>query len=705
MAKICLNCGEQWPDDITFCPKDGTALRPADTAEIVGQVIADRYRVLRKLGQGGMGAVYLAEHVRMGMKMALKVIIPEKATSADAVARFTREAKNAASIKHPNVCSVFDFGETSGGVVYLAMEYIEGRTLTDVLRDEGAIAPQRAADILRQCADALQAAHDMGIVHRDFKPDNVMLTRARDADVVKVVDFGIAKAASGMSPGGVSGQTVTGTGLVVGTPEFMSPEQAAGVDSDPRSDLYALALVLFRMLTGKMPFSGSTPQESLAKRLTELPLRLGDAVPGATFPPQLQAVLDRALARDREHRYATVLEFANDAASVLRAMAPVPGLNTGGETSLVPSHETEEERRGWMPAALRTMHWPARVVALSLPVAILVGVTVLLTRPDPPPIDTRKGVSDSAGRVGATMSGTSTAKGDSAGRRDSARGADTRRSSQQRDVRTMIPPSVQEQPAEIDATLRDRLTLLANGRGGYVAFYVKYSPRELSLWWGDSAKLFKQRLLGLSGSPGMGYELMFEDPRALAHRNGSRASPAINFAINWTDTSVVALGGGKFGLSCGDRREALELVPEGQARRLLSHARFYEPLWQRRDLALARDDNNRYFYVDGPYASGSTDLTPRNLRLFVGTKGNMKPAAISGAVSDAGGTVLSQGQRKLRLLPIPSQQPTGTGEWIDGGRATRLIVLDLRDHDAFDLVYGDLGVYKGERFGTPCDGL
>src|SRR2546430_11455950 len=224
--KICPVCSTEYAADVKFCPNDGQTLRSAAPAnDLVGQVVADRYHVVKKLGEGGMGQVYLAEHVKMGRRSAIKVLNPSMVHDPDAVARFNREAANASRISHPNICAIYDFGETPDGLIYLAMEFVEGEPLTDVLAREGALPVTRAADICVQVAAALQAAHDLGIVHRDLKPDNVMLTRGRDGtDGVKVVDFGIAKAVGG--EGG--SQQVTRTGLGVGTPGVMSPEQPSG---------------------------------------------------------------------------------------------------------------------------------------------------------------------------------------------------------------------------------------------------------------------------------------------------------------------------------------------------------------------------------------------------------------------------------------------------------------------------------------------
>ena len=197
--KICPVCSTEYANDVKFCPNDGQTLRAAAPAsDLVGQVIADRYHVIKKLGEGGMGQVYLAEHVKMGRRSAIKVMNPSMIHDPDAIARFNREAANATRITHPNVCAVYDFGETPEGVIYLAMEFIEGEPLTELIEREGALKLSRAVRIFQQTADALQVAHDLGIVHRDLKPDNIMIAKGRDgADIVKVVDFGIAKAMGG----------------------------------------------------------------------------------------------------------------------------------------------------------------------------------------------------------------------------------------------------------------------------------------------------------------------------------------------------------------------------------------------------------------------------------------------------------------------------------------------------------------------------
>ncbi len=327
-VKTCPTCSAEYPLSERFCPRDGTALRSADVhGDLVGNIVAERYHVIKKLGEGGMGTVYLAEHVKMGRKSALKVMNPGMNRDADAVARFNREAANASRLNHPHICAIYDFGETPDGLIYLAMEFIEGDALTALIERAGSLPPARAATILHQSADALAVAHDYGIVHRDLKPDNIMITKGRDgADVAKVVDFGIAKASSSEA------QKVTKTGLVVGTPEYMSPEQLAGDTLDGRSDIYSLALVGFNMLTGTLPFPSNSAQEAMIMRLTDRPRRLDEMKPEIAWPEELQTVMDHALARDFEERYKSAAEFGRDFA---RAIAAMPSVSTAEDKTQV----------------------------------------------------------------------------------------------------------------------------------------------------------------------------------------------------------------------------------------------------------------------------------------------------------------------------------------------------------------------------------
>jgi serine/threonine-protein kinase len=304
VAKVCPQCGSEYETGDRFCPKDGAPLRPKSGGDpMIGRVIADRYLILARLGEGGMGRVYAAEHVKMNRQCAIKVMNPSLMNDAESSTRFAREASNAARILHPNVAAVFDFGE-SDKTVYLVMEYVDGEPLSDMLAREGALAPRRAIDIARQIADGLSAAHELGLIHRDLKPDNVIVTRKRDGkEIAKVVDFGIAKAVSD-SPQ----DALTRSGLVIGTPEFMSPEQLLGDPVDARTDIYSLGCMLFQMLSGTKPFDADSREQMIRRRLHEPPPHVRDIV--SSVPKRVDTLIAHMLARSPNERVSTAAEVS-----------------------------------------------------------------------------------------------------------------------------------------------------------------------------------------------------------------------------------------------------------------------------------------------------------------------------------------------------------------------------------------------------------
>ena len=379
--KVCPTCGTEYPLSERFCPRDGTALRSSNAqGDLLGSIVAERYHILKKLGEGGMGTVYLAEHVKMGRKAALKVMNPGMNSDPDAIARFNREAANASRLNHPNVCGIYDFGETPDGLIYLAMEFIEGESLTSLIEKNGHPAAPRAASIIHQAADALALAHDYGIVHRDLKPDNIMIAKGRDgSDLVKVVDFGIAKASSS------DAQKVTKTGLVVGTPEYMSPEQLAGDKLDGRSDIYSLGLVAFNCLTGVLPFPSNSAQEAMIMRLTDQPKTLAEMKPEIAWPEELQAVMDKVLARDANERYQKSSEFGRDIAKAVEnmpaAVAAAAGtMVMGAAAADVP--KTRMAAKGGATAKIEapaaTVAVPAAATAKKSPVMMIVAAVVVI---------------------------------------------------------------------------------------------------------------------------------------------------------------------------------------------------------------------------------------------------------------------------------------------------------------------------------------
>jgi tRNA A-37 threonylcarbamoyl transferase component Bud32 len=290
----------------------------------VGQTIGN-YRITAKLGEGGMGVVYLAEHPVIGKKVAMKAIHPELSRNADVISRFVTEAQAVNQIGHDNIVDIADFGNTPDGEFYFVMELLQGEPLSERLKREGALPAPRAFAIAMQIADALAASHEHGIVHRDLKPENVfLLHRGGTHDFVKVLDFGLAKLTVG--EGRVTHKTRTG--YLMGTPYYMSPEQCEGkAEIDHRSDIYALGVLLFEMLTGKVPFGGEGYGEIIVKHITMPPPSVRSIV--ADLHRAFDAVLYRALAKDRDQRFQTMRELRD-------ALAAPEAYAAGAPTAVMP---------------------------------------------------------------------------------------------------------------------------------------------------------------------------------------------------------------------------------------------------------------------------------------------------------------------------------------------------------------------------------
>ena len=275
------------------------------------RVLSQRYELTAKVARGGMADVYRAHDQFLGRTVALKMLFPELATDQSFVERFRREAQAAANLSHPNIVPVFDWGE-DGGSYYIVMEFVEGHTLSEILRSEGPLPPQRAAVIGSEVAAALSYAHRHGVVHRDIKPGNVLITEEGE---VKVTDFGIARAIN-------TEESLTQTGAVMGTATYFSPEQAEGIGVDSRSDIYSLGVVLYEMVVGRPPFLGDTPVAVASKHVREVPPPPRSINPAV--PPAMEAIIMRAMAKSPQDRY----QSANDLRVALAAFAN-GGANTG----------------------------------------------------------------------------------------------------------------------------------------------------------------------------------------------------------------------------------------------------------------------------------------------------------------------------------------------------------------------------------------
>jgi serine/threonine protein kinase len=309
----CLNCAALCAETHSFCFACGTELGPASSKTredpLLGQTLPGGYRVTHLVGVGGMGRVYCAEQVALGRTVAVKVVHPHLADDERTGARFLNEARAASRLSHPNSVAIFDFGRTADGHPYIVMEYLRGRDLGRVAQGEGPLPLRRVVDILRQTLVALDEAHALGILHRDLKPDNIVLEPLRSGlDFVKVVDFGLAKLLKGDA---LNSPTLSSPGLVCGTPEYMSPEQARGDALDGRSDLYSVGVVLFELLAGRVPFVADTVPKTLLLHLTEPAPDPRDVVPERAIPAPFAKLAIRALAKSREDRMQTARGFAD----------------------------------------------------------------------------------------------------------------------------------------------------------------------------------------------------------------------------------------------------------------------------------------------------------------------------------------------------------------------------------------------------------
>jgi serine/threonine-protein kinase len=341
---------------------------------LIGATLAGRYQIVRRIGEGGMGAVYEAKHTLIGKRVAVKVLLEKFLTKSDFVARLLQEARLASSIGHENIVDVTDFGTTDDGRSFVVMEFLDGEALSQLVMREAPLPVERSLRIARQVASALGAAHAKGIFHRDVKPENVYLVQRADADFVKVVDFGISKAVKqGGQDEGPETYRLTHTGLLLGTPLYMSPEQARGdEDVDHRADIWALGVMMYECLTGEVPFRANNYLGIISQVLTHTAVPPSKLRPELGIPDAVEAVVMRAMEKDRSRRYAAMSDLERD----------LERLIAGDQNVGLPLVEAGAAPRGPIETPRR---WP---LGLAAAVALGVGVTFALSRPHrpaPPP--------------------------------------------------------------------------------------------------------------------------------------------------------------------------------------------------------------------------------------------------------------------------------------------------------------------------------
>jgi serine/threonine protein kinase len=348
---------------------DRSVLSPSDP--LVGRTISDRYKILGKLGEGGMGSVYLAEHMMIEKRVALKVLDPRLASQQGVSTRFLREAKSASRIRHENVIHVFDYGEAPDGHLFLVMELLEGADLAAVVGNTNPLPWERARGILLQVCWALRAAHRQHVVHRDLKPANVFLMAGDDgSDVVKLLDFGLAKIVDGPSD-----VKLTRTGAIFGTPQFMSPEQAAGKSADDRADIYAFGGLMHFLLTAEPPFKAESVAELMVMHLTAQPVPPSRVRPDLAIPPLVDHIVMKALEKAPDQRWRSIDDIITALSAVPTGVNDAPAPSHDGRTIRLPIAED--------PAHVQLVGRIRRVSGWWLIVALLGGVATsffVLTR-------------------------------------------------------------------------------------------------------------------------------------------------------------------------------------------------------------------------------------------------------------------------------------------------------------------------------------
>jgi serine/threonine protein kinase len=383
--KHCPVCKSKFEEGVSFCPTDGEVLED-DPSSLVDTVLDGQYKIESLLGKGGMGAVYLARHILLGDRVAIKILPAEVRSNAEWLRRFRREGQAARRFRHANAVTVYDLRTAADGTIYMVMEYVEGHTLDAELKKRGRFSPAEALEILNPIMSVLNTAHEMGVVHRDLKPENIMIGKSGGESAVKLLDLGIAKMREIAGTENTGATELTMAGQVLGTPYYMSPEQwgeiarDGNIEIDGRADIYSLGLVAYQMITGKRAYSGGTLHELRREHLAVKPAPLAEVVPGVSS--EVSEVITRAISKDRNDRQPTAGQLATE---LRHAVDASRSASVGTATVMAPGADPESplaRDTGGIPQAIVTS---SDVNAATIVTSEAVPVTPVVSPAPAPP--------------------------------------------------------------------------------------------------------------------------------------------------------------------------------------------------------------------------------------------------------------------------------------------------------------------------------
>lgn len=486
-ARHCPTCLAIYRSDFTRCPVDAAHIVFSETDPMIGVTVAEHYQIDELLGIGSSGRVYLAHHQRLSQRrFALKILFGDLAATSSARMRFTHEAESASRLAHPNLVSVVDFGKTPAGLLYLVMDFIEGPTLASLLAKHGALAQDRAVRMALQLCRGLAHAHDLGLIHRDFKPDNILVSSDAHGDVPRIVDFGIALSSDDGDP------RLTATGVTLGTPAYAAPEQTTDGEVDHRADLFALGVTLYEMLTGVLPFEG-TMVEIMRQNATMNPPPMSERAPAVQVTPALQNVVFKLMARDPSQRYQTAREVLEALSELPRRVAAPSRPSSTVIPSLLSVASSTADRASARPSAMMNRPGTPPAMAASGPGTTPHGMAGMrpsspsLSRPSSPALAVASRSSQQA--ISAAGSGRPSSPNLAGAGSGPIRGGAP-------SGPLLIPTSAQMKAVEPEAPRRDSSSGL---RGGELAPLITPVARPRYGMWTLIAAMFAAAILSIAG--------------------------------------------------------------------------------------------------------------------------------------------------------------------------------------------------------------